>query len=693
MPDEPALEPLANEDEIIANRYRLRQLLGAGTFGEVFAAEDTKFDPPRKVAVKLLRPQFVSEPQVREDIKREASALGRFSHPNILRVLDFEVSARQAYIVTEFAEGGSLATKLRPDPSRPPVPIPLPQVAEYLRQIADALDEAHNYGLIHRDIKPQNILLDGRGSPLLADFGLAAAVTSSSSSLVNTNTSGTPLYMAPEQWNGFVSKASDNYALGVLLYQMITGQTPFQGNQAALAWQHINSPVPKLVDRAPWLSYPPALDEVLAAAMAKEARDRPRQAGEIYQRFKAALEGQPENSSATIMTATLPITASPTLNPASQPTVIPAASVTSAATLQATPSRGQGQKGLLWAVAGGAVLVTVAIIAIVLAVINGNNSATTNLPAGNGQGNTGQPVGTVSTTEAGQANPIPTSTGPFGGHSDHINAVAWSPDGKTLLTGSSDQTLKLWTPDGKLVKSINAHRDAILAVGWSPDGKSFFSTSEDRLVRVWAADGTPLFNLNGSSDAIYHAIWSPDGKTLATTWNGDSVRLWAADGKPLTGLASHNSTITCIAWSPDGKTLATASLDQRIKLWSLDGKEVATLSDHFGAVRSIAWSKSGILASAADDGTVRLWSSDGKLLHTMTGHKDPVKWVAWSPDGRILASGGADKKVLLWSSDGKLLTTFEGHTDTVRSISWMPDGRSIASGADDATVRIWRVNL
>ena len=289
MSNDAALPP--ETPRLIAGRYRLGRALGKGTYGQVFYAEDIKFEPPRTVAVKLLHPQFLGDNQSREDVRREASVLARFHHPNILRVSDFEISSEMAYIVTDFAEGGSLANKIKPEAGAPPVPLPLNEVVYYLEQIASALDEAHNLGLIHRDIKPLNILLDRSGRPLLADFGLATVLSGTSSSMVDLSASGTPLYMAPEQWAGKAGKASDIYALGVVTYQLITGQPPYQGNQAALWAQHTGAPIPPLREKAPWLDYPPALDSVIAGVMAKDDRERTRPAGEFARRFKMALLG------------------------------------------------------------------------------------------------------------------------------------------------------------------------------------------------------------------------------------------------------------------------------------------------------------------------------------------------------------------------------------------------------------------
>ncbi|MBN9393548.1 MAG: protein kinase [Chloroflexi bacterium] len=275
---------------LIANRYRKGRSLGAGGFGEVFYAEDIKFNPPRPVAIKIVHTDLLVDPQVRDGISKEANVLAQFKHPNILRVLDFEVGQAGAFIVTELAEGGSLAQKLKPDPNQPPKPLPRKEVLFILERIALALDEAHSHNIVHRDIKPANILLDINGQPQLADFGFALTVTKSIALQTLTSVYGTPQYVAPEVWNDQAGKSSDIYALGVMLYEMITGYTPFLGNFDELKDKHLNGAIPTLKERYPRLRYPQALDAVIFRALAKKATQRYKKAIDLFQAFKAALE-------------------------------------------------------------------------------------------------------------------------------------------------------------------------------------------------------------------------------------------------------------------------------------------------------------------------------------------------------------------------------------------------------------------
>jgi serine/threonine protein kinase/beta-lactamase class A len=367
------------QNGLISGRYGLVKSLGKGGFGEVYEADDIQFTPPRKVAIKVLHPQFISEPEVRESLKQEAGVLARFDHPNILRVIDFNITPDFAYIVTDLALGGSLMRKIRPDPTKPPIPMPFLEIADYLDQLTEALDEAHEKGLIHRDIKPHNILITQRNRPLLADFGLATAISNSTASVVDAQSSGTPAYMAPEQWRGKVGRPTDIYALGVVTYQMLTGYPPFTGDHFELMGQHLNNEVPPLSFRAPNLRYPPALDEVVARAMAKEYRERIHPAREFARQFRAALTA-PINSDVTVAVTknAVPKIPAPAPVPVVPPMSQPVMNASQTLVEPKEPKKSNKTSlGLILGGVGGLVLIAIIAVVLILALGQSNNATPT----------------------------------------------------------------------------------------------------------------------------------------------------------------------------------------------------------------------------------------------------------------------------------------------------------------------------
>ncbi|MFN8537429.1 MAG: FHA domain-containing serine/threonine-protein kinase [Thermomicrobiales bacterium] len=258
---------------ILNGRYRLDRSIGQGGFARVFLANDLALKRP--IAVKVMNVELVGESTIDDFLARfanEAQAIANLDHPHILAIHDFGQLGATGFLVMPFVAGGTLADALR---SRGRF---TPQVAaRYLRQVATALDYAHRRNLVHRDIKPQNMLLrDEDDHLLLADFGIAKVI-SATSAQSRTGVVGTIAYMAPEQFQGQVSRATDVYALGCVLFQWLTGKLPFGGSTEEVIYGHISAPVPLLANSGADL--PPAAQAVIARALAKRSEDSLRQRG------------------------------------------------------------------------------------------------------------------------------------------------------------------------------------------------------------------------------------------------------------------------------------------------------------------------------------------------------------------------------------------------------------------------------
>ncbi|MHC5749688.1 MAG: WD40 domain-containing protein [Nostoc sp.] len=285
------------------------------------------------------------------------------------------------------------------------------------------------------------------------------------------------------------------------------------------------------------------------------------------------------------------------------------------------------------------------------------------------------------------------------GHSSRVNSVGFSPDGKTLASGSDDNTIKLWDiSTGKAIKTLTGHSSKVYSIGFSPDGKTLASSSGDKTIKLWdVSTGKAIKTLTGHSRSVWGVGFSLDGKTLASGSGDKTIKLWdVSTGKAIKTLTGHSRSVWGVGFSPDGKTLASGSDDKTIKLWDVStGKSIKTLTGHRSLVYSVGFSPDGkTLASGSDDNTIKLWDvSTGKAIKTLTEHSSLVYSVGFSPDGKTLASGSDDNTIKLWDvSTGKAIKTLAGHSSTVIGVGFSPDGKTLASGSDDKTIKLWDVS-
>jgi WD40 repeat protein len=284
------------------------------------------------------------------------------------------------------------------------------------------------------------------------------------------------------------------------------------------------------------------------------------------------------------------------------------------------------------------------------------------------------------------------------GHNDSVNSVSFSPNGKTLATGSVDKTIKLWNLEtGEEIRTIQGHNDSVHSVSFSPNGKILATGSRDGTIKLWDVEtGKEICTLKGYKGWVKSVSFSPNGKTLATGGDYTTIKLWDVEtGKEIRTLQGHKHIVQSVSFSPDGKTLATGSWDKTIKLWDVEtGKEIRTLQGHKDLVWSVNFSPDGkTLATGSTDNTIKLWDVGmGKEIRTLKGHDSSVYSVNFSPDGKTLATGSTDKTIKSWDvGTGKEIRTLKGHKDSVNSVSFSPDGKTLATGSDDKTIKLWNL--
>jgi WD40 repeat protein/TPR repeat protein len=707
------LEPLAAVDPGLTGRmfgpYCVLSLLGNGGMGSVWLAERVDGLFARQVALKLVHPALKSR-VVTERFTREREILASLSHPNIARLLDAGFAEDgQPYLALDYVEGTPLTTYC--DDRR----LSIRERLELFQQVLSAVQYAHAHLVIHRDLKPANILVTKEGQVQLLDFGIAKLLTEGEAKETELTQIGgrawTPDYAAPEQVTGApITTAADVYALGVMLYELLTGERPYKlkrESRGALE-EAILQAVPLTPSRAT-LSEEAAraratsgkklasvlrgdLDTITSKALKKSPGERYATAnafGEDIARYLrgAVVLAQPDSVAYRALKFArrhwVGITVAGVL-------VLTLAGGLAATTYEARVASVQRDAALD---ARSRALTQTAAARLIDADTPGALGIILEVLPHRGENRQYTPEALSVFQEARAADAqILVITG----HADRVISAAFSPEGRRIVTASDDKTARIWdATTGREIVRLSGHADSLNSAAFAPDGRRLVTASYDKTARIWdASTGQQLLLLSGHTGRVRSAAFSPDGLRVVTASNDKTIRLWdATTGQQQLLLSGHSETVRSAAFSPDGRRVVTASDDQTARIWNaVTGAQIMVLSGHDNAVWSAAFSPDGLrIVTASVDKTARLWDAErGHQITVLRGHSDLVSSAAFSADGLRVVTSSDDRTVRLWdAATGQQTALLAGHTEVIESAAFSPDGRRVVSTSFDLTARVW----
>lgn len=670
--------------------YRLIRLLGQGGFADVYLAEHIHLGT--EAAVKVLSIRLTSDNV--EHFREEARTVARLIHPHIVRVLDFGVEGNTPYLAMDYAANGTL----RQHHSRGSR-MSLATIVFYVKQVTEALQYAHEKKIIHRDIKPENMLLGESQQVLLSDFGIA--LVAQSTHYQNTQeVIGTAAYMAPEQLQGKPRRASDQYSLGIVVYEWICGDRPFHGSFTEIYSQHMFVPPPSLHEKVPGL--PSAVEEVVFTAIGKD----PQQRFSSVKAFANALEQaclSAQDASFALQSQLLQPTIAPI--PPSQhiwPAVI--ASSSGQATQQDVIPPAQrvepqfskhliSRRALMLGLAG-------------LAVTSG--SITWLALSRSSFGSAVRTTSTLAPVRKHTPSPIPTSPPlgttlyTYGGLTFNIRVLAWSPDGKRIGGGSDNHTAQVWDAiTGKNVVIYRGHSSFVEGVAWSPDSKRIASGSADATVQIWEPNtGNLIYTYRGHSLWVNRISWSPNGKYIASGEQSGivghvvQVRVWeVSTGNTITIYRGHTNGAFSVAWSPDGTRIASCGYDGTLQIWEASSGKIIVGFRSNTFLYGLSWSPDSkyIVVGGNSPSVWVINVNTGTIVYTYSGHTGYVGDIAWSPDNTRIAAGSGDQTVHLFNAaNGNRIYIYQGQTGHIDALTWSPNGKLIASGSNNGSTQVWQ---
>jgi Tol biopolymer transport system component len=679
--------------------YRIIEQIGRGGMATVYKAYEPALD--RYVAIKVLPQYFAHDPDFSARFEREAKAVAKLNHPNILPIYSFGQEAGWTYIAMHYVEAGTLKEMLGQ-------PLDLKTTANIFGQIGKALDYAHRRGVVHRDVKPANVLMAEGNWALLTDFGLARMVEASVQ-LTKTGVGvGTPAYMSPEQGQGIkVDARTDIYSLGVVLYEMVTGRVPYEAETPlAVVLKHISAPLP--LPRTVRPDLPEAVERVILKALAKAPDGRYQTAEEMVEALEQAVAGAPVEETLAAM-----------MEPSPAAAAVPVA---------APPVAKRGLPGWVWGVAG-VVIVLLLVAGAIFFATQGMKPA----PAPTGTAASAaalptpapaQPAGKVvdrcegavppqicvRDAETGQVTQV-TDSLEFG----VIGRLAWSPDGRQIVfdagsdpeaTHQYNHKLYIINADGSGLRQVTSGDTNDIDPAWSPDGQWIVFHRNGSLT-IMRPDGPEAHDIYLGADqrCADAPVWTPDSQRIAFVISNCGAdkpyEVWTInrDGSGAAKLVSAEVDWQ-VVWSPDGRQIAYSS-EERWYLVSSDGSGQPQEVKESEIPRSWQpdfWPPWGGEKEAAAQ------PARSKVVERCEGVKPPqicvhdaetgqitqvtkdlefesIDRAAWSPDGQqIVFDGGsdADHKLYIVNADGSGLKQITGGDLNSLRPAWSPDGQWIA---------------
>jgi WD40 repeat protein len=687
--------------------YEVLGELGRGGMGVVYKARHLGLD--RLVALKMLRAGDVADLDQLTRFRHEAAVVAQLQHPYLVQIYEVGEQDGRPYCALEYVDGGSLAEKLAgtPQPDR--------ATAQLLEKLARAMHVAHKRNVVHRDLKPANVLLTKDGTPKISDFGLAKRLDVPLGQTQSGVVMGTAGYMAPEQATGHskqVGPAADVYALGAILYEMLTGRPPFKAESMLETLRQVVylDPVPP---RSLQPRVPRDLETICLKCLEKEPQKRYASAEALADDLQRFLRGEP---------------------------------------IKARPI-GMWEKGSKWAKRRPAVaglllvilLITVAGFGLVTwqwheavqarrrekdqrhqAEEAGREEAnqrrryqrllvSTLMDRGLDlceQGDVGRGllhlvhglelVGHEATdlervlrtnVADWQRSLYPLKN--FLAHPDRVLAVAFSPDGKQFLTGCADGKAQLWsTATGERLGDPLVHEGDVTGVTFRADGKVLLTGSRDKTARLWHAATEERIITLKHPKSVLAVTFNPDGQTVATGCQDGRVRLWhTATGEPRPESLPHRGPVYAVAFSPDGQMLLTGSDDRFARLWRAAGGKLVAEVKHAGNVRAVAFRPDGqIFLTGTTARKVQQWETATRKLvgNPLDDFRGDVEALAFSPDGKQFLTGSLDGLVRLWNATtAKPIGHALAHQNRVTAVAFHPDGHTALTGSFDRSARLW----